>query len=301
MLDLNKDVKFIKGVGPARAKLLNSLGIFNLYDLITYFPRDYEDRGKPKNIAEVEDGEEVLIEAICVSKMMEKRIRKNMVIYKLSVRDETGLCHITWFNQRYLKNRFKLGETYKFFGKVQKRIGFIEMNSPVFDSEDTNKNTGKIIPLYPLTYNLSQNVIRQVMENALKEVNEELQETMPEYLLKEYSLDDINKAIQGIHFPENFEEYNKAKKRLVFEELLVMQLALLNLKTKYSVNKKGIEFDKNVKMSEVIEKLPFNLTKAQTRVLEEIDKDMESENPMNRLLQGDVGSRKNGGINSSCI
>lgn len=301
MLDLNKDVKFIKGVGPARAKLLNSLGIFNLYDLITYFPRDYEDRGKPKNIAEVEDGEEVLIEAICVSKMMEKRIRKNMVIYKLSVRDETGLCHITWFNQRYLKNRFKLGETYKFFGKVQKRIGFIEMNSPVFDSEDTNKNTGKIIPLYPLTYNLSQNVIRQVMENALKEVNEELQETMPEYLLKEYSLDNINKAIQGIHFPENFEEYNKAKKRLVFEELLVMQLALLNLKTKYSVNKKGIEFDKNIKMSDVIEQLPFNLTKAQSKVLEEIDKDMESENPMNRLLQGDVGSRKNSSINSSCI
>ena len=301
MVDLNKDVKFIKGVGPARAKLLNSLNIFTLGDLITYFPRDYEDRGKPKNIAEVEDGEEVLIEAICVSKIMEKRIRKNMVIYKLSVRDETGLCHITWFNQKYLKNRFKLGETYKFFGKVQKRIGFIEMNSPVFDSEDTSKNTGKIIPLYPLTYNLSQNVIRQIMENALKEVNEELLETMPEYLLKEYSLDDINKAIQGIHFPENFEEYNKAKKRLVFEELLVMQLALLNLKTKYSVNKKGIEFDKNVKMSDVIEKLPFNLTKAQTRVLEEIDKDMESENPMNRLLQGDVGSRKNSSFNCCCI
>ena len=301
MLDLNKDVKFIKGVGPARAKLLNSLGIFTLGDLITYFPRNYEDRGKPKNIVEVEDGEEVLIEAICVSKIMEKRIRKNMVIYKLSVRDETGLCHITWFNQKYLKNRFKLGETYKFFGKVQKRIGFIEMNSPVFDSEDTNKNTGKIIPLYPLTYNLSQNVIRQVMENALKEVNEELQETMPEYLLKEYNLDDINKAIQGIHFPENFEEYNKAKKRLVFEELLVMQLALLNLKTKYSVNKKGIAFDKSVKMSDVIEKLPFNLTKAQTRVLEEIDKNMESENPMNRLLQGDVGSRKNSSFNCCCI
>ena len=292
MLDLNKDVKFIKGVGPARAELLNGLGIFTLGDLITYFPRDYEDRGKPKNIAEVEDGEEVLIEAICVSKMMEKRIRKNMVIYKLSVRDETGLCHITWFNQKYLKNKFKLGETYKFFGKVQKRIGFIEMNSPVFENENTNKNTGKIIPLYPLTYNLSQNVIRQIIENALKEVNEELLETLPEYLLKEYNLDEINKAIKGIHFPKDFEEYNKAKKRLVFEELLVMQLALLNLKTKYSVNKKGIKFDKNVKMSDVIDKLPFNLTKAQTRVLEEIDKDMESENPMNRLLQGDVGSGK---------
>lgn len=122
MLDLSKDVKFIKGVGPARAKLLNALGIFTLEDLITYFPRNYEDRGKPKNIAEIEDGEETLIEAICVSKMMEKRIKKNMVIYKLTVRDETGLCHITWFNQSYLKNRFRLGESYKFFGKVKKRI-----------------------------------------------------------------------------------------------------------------------------------------------------------------------------------
>lgn len=166
------------------------------------------------------------------------------------------------------------------------------MNSPVFDSENTNRNTGKIIPLYPLTYNLSQNVIRQVIENGLKEVNEELEETLPTYILDEYRLDDINKAIHNIHFPKSFGEYNKAKKRLVFEELLIMQLALLNLKTKYSVNKKGIEFDENVKMQDVIEKLPFNLTKAQVRVLEEIDKDMESENPMNRLLQGDVGSGK---------
>lgn len=122
MLDLNKDVKFIKGVGPARAKLLNTLEIFTLGDLITYFPRDYEDRGKPRSIAELEDGEEALIEAICTSKIMEKRIRKNMVIYKLSVRDETGLCQITWFNQKYLKNRFQVGQTYKFYGKVKKRI-----------------------------------------------------------------------------------------------------------------------------------------------------------------------------------
>ena len=108
MIDLDKDVKYIKGVGPNRVKLLNKLGIFTLGDLITYFPRDYEDRGKEKNIAELEDGEEALIKAICVSNLMEKRIRKNMVIYKLTVRDETGLCQITWFNQRYLKNKFKL-------------------------------------------------------------------------------------------------------------------------------------------------------------------------------------------------
>ncbi len=291
MLDLSKDVKFIKGVGPARAKLLNTLDIFTLEDLITYFPRTYEDRGKPKNIAELEDGEEALIETICVSKMLEKRVKKNMVIYKLTVRDETGICNITWFNQRYLKDKFKLGETYKFFGKVQKRIGFIEMTSPVFDSENTNKNTGKIIPIYPLTYNLSQNVIRQIMENALKEIQNNLKETLPKYLLEEYKLYDINKAINEIHFPKDFEGYNKARKRLVFEELLIMQLALLNLKEKYSVNAKGIEFNRDVKMQDAIEKLPFKLTKAQLRVLEEIDNDMESNKPMNRLLQGDVGSR----------
>ncbi len=301
MLDLNKEVKFIKGVGPARAEVLKGIGISTLEDLITYFPRDYEDRGKTRNIADLEDGEEALIEAICVSKMMEKRIRKNMIIYKLTVRDETGLCHITWFNQRYLKNRFKLGETYKFFGKVQKRIGFIEMNSPVFDNEDTNKNTGKIIPIYPLTYNLTQNVIRQIIENGLKEINESLEETLPQYLLDEYSLDDINKAINNIHFPKDFSDYNKARKRFVFEELLIMQLALLNLKTKYTVDSIGIEFNKDIKIQTAIDELPFKLTKAQIRVLEEIDKDMESIKPMNRLLQGDVGSRKNCCINNCCI
>ena len=108
MIDLKQSVQYIKGVGPQRAALLQKLNIYTLEDLITYFPRDYEDRGKEKNIAELEDGEEALIKAICVSNLMEKRIRKNMVIYKLTARDETGLCQITWFNQRYLKNKFKL-------------------------------------------------------------------------------------------------------------------------------------------------------------------------------------------------
>ena len=175
------------------------------------------------------------------------------------------------------------------------------MNSPVFEEENKNKNTGKIIPLYPLTYNLSQNVMRQIIENGLKEIDNGLEETLPKYLLKENNLTDINKAINDIHFPKDFGEYNKARKRLVFEELLIMQLALLNLKTKYTVNSKGIEFDANIKMQDVIGKLPFKLTKAQIRVLEEIDKDMESPKPMNRLLQGDVGSRKNSCINSCNI
>ena len=291
-MDLKKEVQFIKGVGPSRVKLLNKLGIYNLEDLITYYPRNYEDRGKPKNISELVNGEEVLISGYPIGRMNEIKIRGNLTLCKLTVRDETGVCQITWYNQGYLKNVFKQNQRYKFFGKVKNQYGKIEMMSPVFEDENSNKNTGKIIPIYPLTYNLSQNTIRKIIENGLSEVIGKLPETMPEYFLNKYNLYDINTAIEQIHFPENFANFKLARKRLVFEELLSMQLALLSLKNKYEVQKEGISFSKAAKMSDVINNLPFKLTNAQLRVLEEIDKDMESSKPMNRLLQGDVGSGK---------
>ena len=292
LLDLSKDIKYIKGVGPNRATLLNKLGIFTLKDLIEYYPRDYEDRSKPKKIIELIDGEEALVKATVQTRLVEARIRKGLTLYKTKVADESGFLEITWYNQSYLKNQIKQGETYNFFGKVSFKYNKKEMNSPVFDLEDKSRNTGKIIPLYPLTYNLSQNVIRTIMENGMKEVNGNLKETLPDYILKENNLYDINVATKQIHFPDNFEKYNNARKRLAFEELLIMQLALLNLKKSYAADEKGIQFSKDVKMSELINELPFKLTKAQIRVLEEIDNDMESDKPMNRLLQGDVGSGK---------
>ena len=292
MIDLEKDIKFIKGVGPNRATLLNKLGIFNLKDLITYFPREHEDRGKPKGIAELEDGEEALICAYPVARMNEVRIRGNLTLCKLIVRDETGTMQITWYNQSYLKNTFKPNERYKFYGKVSKKYGKVEMQSPVYELESSNRNTGKIIPIYPLTYNLSQNTIRKIIENGLEEVKNRLEESLPQYILDKYNLYDYNTAINQIHFPDNFANFNLAKKRLVFEELFSMQLALLSLKNKYEIKKPGIEFSKDAKMSDVIDILPFKPTGAQLRVLEEIDRDMESNKPMNRLLQGDVGSGK---------
>ena len=291
MVDLLKDAKYIKGVGPNRIKQLNSLGIYTLEDVISYYPRGYENRGIKKDIAELVDGEDALIEAKCVSKMTEIRIRKNMTIYKLVVRDETATCTLTWFNVPFLKKRFIVGDTYKFFGKVKRKLNQIEMMTPIIDEQDSNKNTGRIIPIYPSTYNLSQNILRKIIENALEEANV-LPETIPEYLIKEYKLMDINEATKQIHFPNSFEDYNKARTRLVFEELLIMQLALLTFKTNYDKDKKGISFSTDAKMSEIIDSLPFKLTNAQSRVLEEIDKDMKSKKTMNRLLQGDVGSGK---------
>ena len=275
MVDLLKDAKFIKGVGPNRIKALNKLGIYTLEDVITYYPRGYEDRGIKKNIAELVNGEEALIEAKCVSKMSEIRIRKNMTIYKLIVRDETATCTITWFNTFFLKNKFKVGETYKFFGKVKRSINQIEIMTPTFDEEDTNKNTGRIIPIYPSIGVLPQNALRKVIENAIQEV-ENLPETLPEYLIKEYKIMGINEATKQIHFPDSFQKYNEARKRLVFEELLIMQLALLTFKNSYNKDKEGIQFKADAKMSEIIDKLPYKLTGAQARVLQEIDTDMES-------------------------
>jgi len=291
MLDLLKDAKFIKGVGPNRIKALNKLGIYTLEDVITYYPRSYENRGIKKNIADLVNGEEALIEARCVSKMSEIKIRKNMSIYKLIVRDETATCTLTWFNCFYLKNKFKVGETYKFFGKVKRSINQIEMMTPIFDEDSSNKNTGRIIPIYPSIGELPQNALRKIIENGLLEV-ENLPETLPEYLIKEYKIMGNYEATKQIHFPDNFQTYSKARQRLVFEELLIMQLALLTFKNNYNKDKEGIKFSKEAKMSEIIDKLPYKLTGAQARVLEEIDMDMESNKSMNRLLQGDVGSGK---------
>ena len=291
MIDLEKDVKYIKGVGPNRVKLLNKLGIFTLKDLITYYPRTYEDRSKPKNIAECIDGEEVLIEAYASGRVSDVRLR-GKTMQKLIIRDETGVATAVWFNQSYLKNKFEQGKKYTFYGKVNNSFGRITINSPVFDEEGKTSNTGKIIPIYPLTFSLSQNTIRRIMENAIKEVEGKLEETLPEYILKEYHLEGINEATKSIHFPQEFKDFNIARNRLAFEELLTMQLALLELKNSYMNEEKGIQFSKDVHMSDIINKLPFQLTNAQRRVLEEIDNDMESDKPMNRLLQGDVGSGK---------
>ena len=293
MVDLNQDVKYVKGVGPNRVVLLNKLGIYTLKDLITYYPREHEDRSKPSKIADLENGQEALIEAIAVSRLNEIRTRrKNMTIYKLIVRDDTGTALLTWYNQGYLKKVFNIGEKYTFFGKVTIKDGVTQIFSPTFDLEGKNKNTGKIIPIYPLTYNLSQNTIRQIIENGLNIVKDKLEETLPQYILEEYNLKEINSAIKSIHFPRDFEDFENARKRLVFEELLSTQLALLSIKNMNAMDNTGIKFSKEVHMSSVINELPFKLTKAQLRVLEEIDNDMESSKPMNRLLQGDVGSGK---------
>ena len=291
MVDLQKSVQYVKNVGPSRVKLLNKLNIKTLQDLISYFPRNYEDRGIAKKLSDCKDGEEALIKAVAITKVSETFAGK-LKIYKLVVRDGENPCTIVWYNQSYIKNIFKIGNTYNFYGKVDIKLGRYEMKSPIFDESGVNKNTGKIIPIYPLTFGISQNTIRKIIENGVDEVYGNLEETLPDYILKKYNLMDINSSIKKIHFPDNKNEFIKARYRLVFEELLSFQLALLHIKESIKTDEMGIQFDKDVKMEDVISTLPFNLTNAQKHVLQEINEDMESSKPMNRLLQGDVGSGK---------
>lgn len=292
MTDLNQSVQYIKGVGPARAELLNKLGIFTLNDIITYFPRTYEDRSNFKKIGELINGETATFKGVVASRVSETRIRKGMTIYKLIVRDESGSVMLTWFNQAYLKNAFTIGKEYAFYGKVIGGLGRIEVQNPVFEDATNAKNTGKIIPIYPLTHGITQNVIRSAIENAIKLLENGLEETLPNSIIKKYNLCELNKAINDIHFPKVLDDFEVARYRIAFEELFSLQLGLLQLKEKINKDVRGIAFDKSVDMTLLTSTFPYELTNAQKKVWNEISRDMESENSMNRLVQGDVGSGK---------
>ena len=291
MVEIEKEIKYLKGVGSSKALILQRLGIYTLKDLIVYYPRSHQDRSNVKNIIETKDCEEVLIEGILISGISEKKVGKK-TIQKAMLQDETGIVNISWFNQRYLKNQLSMGQKLRIYGKISIKYGKYFMTSPKFDEENKEKNTGRIIPIYNLTKDISQNVLRKIMENAIKEVYGNLEETLPEYIIEKYKLENINTAILKIHFPNNFEEYKNARRRLVFEELFSIQLSLLKLKNEYSQEKIGNTFSSTIKIEECKKLLPFSLTNAQDRVIEEIEKNMESNKNMNRLLQGDVGSGK---------
>ena len=200
MLDLNKNIQYIKEVGTERVKLLNKLGIYTLNDIINYYPRTYEDRSKTKKLNDVYDGEEILIIAKVMTKVVVRKVRKGLTLYKVIVADESNNCEITWYNQEYIKEKIRQGNTYKFYGKVSNKYGKLEMNTPIVEEMNASKNTGKIVPIYPSTNNLTQNVLRSIVENALKEINGRLIETLPDYILKEYNLCGLDYAIKKIIF-----------------------------------------------------------------------------------------------------
>ena len=291
-MKLTDSIRYLKGVGPARESLFNKLNISTIRDLIYYFPRDYEDRTKTKKIIELVDGEKVAFEAEILGKVTQIFTRSRMKIYKVTVADETSKATLTWFNTDYIKNILKPNQRYVFFGQVERTINGIEIKNPIFELKGEEKKTGKILAIYPSTKDLTQNVFRETMRLAFSCMEEKIAEVLPQKLVNKYNLIDINLALQSIHFPSNSNAYMQARKRLAFEELLVLQLGLMQLKNENGLNSQGIKFEIKNEIYDFIKELPFTLTNAQLKVIDAILKDMNSEKSMRRLLQGDVGSGK---------
>ncbi|MEI6132681.1 MAG: ATP-dependent DNA helicase RecG [Bacillota bacterium] len=286
-------IRFLKGVGEARAKLFEKLGILFVQDLVTFYPRQYEDRNNIKKISDIEDGEVCGIRARVIMPVMENRPRRNLTISKAKVSDGSGSVVITWFNQNYIKNSILQNEDYIFFGKVSVRLGLSEMQNPVSERvSETMNNTCRIIPVYPSTAGLTQGIIRKAIKTALDLTNNSIPEIFSSEIRKEYKLAEINYSVQNIHFPESDEAFLLARKRLVFEELYLLQVGLLKLKHNLNESTEFIAFDGNVKDENIFSKFPFSLTGAQDRVWNEVKKDMEADKVMSRLVQGDVGSGK---------
>ena len=288
-----KSIDSIKGVGAARKKILGRVGINNVYDLLTYFPKDYEDRTRIKNIADLQNMEVCSFEGTIVSNVGELRPKKGMTIQKVTVRDSSAGITAYWFNQPYIKSTLKVGESYYFFGKIERKGNKLQIINPSYELVDKSgpSNSLRVLPIYPLTRDLKQNTLRNLVREALH-AYADIVDTLPNSIVKEQSLESLDFSIRNIHFPDSTECMQKARNRLAFEELFLMQLGLLSFKSVLNNSLEGISF-KGIDYSEDLMKvLPFELTEAQKRVVQEIRTDMESLKPMNRLVQGDVGSGK---------
>lgn len=286
MLNLDSNIQFIKGVGEKRAKLFNSLGIFCVDSLIHFYPRKYEDWSASKSLEAVESGETVSIKATLITPVKEAMIRRGLTLFKCKFSDGENVISVTIFNNKYLAKSLRIYEDYYLYGKIEKSLLNFSMNSPKIEKAE---NILAIQPVYPAKEKLTSRSISKIMKTALDELGE-IEETLDDEIMQKYSLISLDKAIKNIHFPNSADDYLPARKRLIFEELLTLQLGLLKLKSnKKSETALVIKDDYS---SEFEKLLPFNLTNAQKRTISECLQDMKSKYPCNRLVQGDVGSGK---------
>lgn len=288
---LNKDIQFIKGVGPKKALKLNKLNIFTVKDLLYYFPRHYEDRSNVKKICKLEHDEKVCVKGI-VSDIRDYDAKNKMKITKIVIRDETGFLSLVFFNQGYISKVFKKNDSVIAYGKVKREGNIFEMNSPEIEFfTNAPSSTCKLMPVYPLTYG----VINKDIINTIKTIytNEKItiKEYLPKQIIEKYKLCSIDFAIRNLHIPQDKQSLKIALYRMIFEEFLILQLGLFYFKNGIE-NTSGIKFEPKERLNDIIDSLPFKLTNAQSRAFDEVLIDMKSENVMNRLIQGDVGSGK---------
>lgn len=284
---LNSDIRYLKGVGEKRAELFHKLGVNTIEDILYYFPRAYEDWTQIKDISSTVVGETACVKAMVCFKPEKAMIRKGMTIYNTAVTDGQSIMKITIFNNRFSAEMLEEGTEFLFYGKVGGNLLGREMTNPTIAKVEGGN---RIRPIYNQTKDLSTKFIEKTIRTALDIAKNSLDETLPDEIRKEYKLSSLVFSLENIHFPQS--EYNlyTSRRRLIFEELLILQLGMMLMRGK-NVRSIGYKLEKDF-TSEFIKLLPFELTSAQKRSINECVNDMASSSPMNRLLQGDVGSGK---------
>ena len=291
MPDLHTDIRYIKGVGEARAKSLARLGIRTLGDLLNYFPRAYEDRTVERPIAEVLPEETACIRAMVATEPRLTHVRRGMDLVKLRIVDESGSADLTYFNQSYVRDQLVKGETYVFYGKMGGTLLRKTMANPIYERADrAGVTTGRILPIYRLTHGISNKLLLTAMESALEHCGDMLPELLPGEVTERYALPRAGFAYRNVHFPPDWETLDLARRRLIFEELFVLSCAMHLLRAKRE--KAPGQVVETPDISAFYASLPFSPTNAQRRAVKEALDDMASGQCMSRLVQGDVGSGK---------
>lgn len=287
---LQKEIKFIPGVGEARAKALRRLGVETVGDMLGLVPRKMEDRSRFFKIAELAGGQTACVRAVVTSGVVTRKMRQSFLVSTVTLRDDSGIMQGVWYNNRFIKNAFEVGKTYDFYGRVEVKFGKKELITPLYEPAGENAQTGALVPVYPLTASLTQKVMAKIMKNCLAGLAGNLPEVLPEDLRSFYHLPGAMFSYENIHFPKTIDDFAKARRRMIFEEFLLLQLGLRTLGTRrQTLSTRPFA---NPDASGFIKNLPFSLTGAQKRVVGEICADVAKPVPMNRLVQGDVGSGK---------
>lgn len=291
MSELDADVRHVGGIGEKKAQALGKLGVFTLSDLISFFPRAYEDRTVVKPISLLMADEYACVRGMVADTPTLSRIRRGMELVKLRAVDDSGVLDITFFNQSYIRDQLKKGETYVFYGKVTALGAKRGMTNPVFERDGAQGGvTGRIVPVYRLTAGLSQKVMVNTVRQALDICGEKVPDALPVSVSDQFNLAQARFSYENIHFPADFTALALARRRLIFEELFVLASALGILRG-HRGERSGIVLS-GTDIEEFYAALPFPPTNAQRRAVADAAFDMSSGLPMNRLVQGDVGSGK---------
>lgn len=307
-LDISLEIQYAKGVGPKRARLLQRLGIQTIQHALFFFPRRYEDRRRIEKIALLRPGDyPTTVYGIVRRSGLTVTPKQRTRIFELEIADDTGVFTAKWFNQDYLRKIFKPGTQVVLSGKISmNRYGGIEMIQPehelltTADGDEELLHTGRIVPIYPLTDGLYQKDMRKIMKYIVDHYALSVEESLPLTIQKKYHFFPLHEALQRIHFPENTDEItllnqekSPAHQRLIFDEFFLLELGMGLRRQRSLTYEKGIAFQFQGKLESLLrQSLSFPLTAAQNRVIQEIQQNMRLPQPMNRLLQGDVGSGK---------